>query len=152
MSDEKPYGPIDPNSQHQMWSRWIFGIHADAIAAGAAAASFGKRPSVREVVDNARSYFAKLFHSTVGRVRCDEERGYYVLTLEIEGVPAHDLDLRVHVERDFCRRFMTPGFGPTATLSRYVVGVLAGDCQDGKPPIQLLVMPWLDASAKLHVM
>lgn len=141
---EKPYGPLDPNSQHQMWSRWIFGVKVDGPAQ--------RRPLVQEVVDNARKYFAVGFQSTVGRVRCDEQDGYYVIVLEIEGVPAHDPDLRRRVQVDFEQRFMRPGFGSTAVLSRFTCGILAGDCQDGTPPTQLLVMPAVDFSARLHVM
>ena len=71
----EPYGGMDPNSQHQLWSRWVFGVESP------------KRPEVQEVMDNARRFFAEGFKSTVGRVRCDNQGHYYSLIVEIEGPP-----------------------------------------------------------------
>lgn len=130
MSDDKAFGPIDPNSQHQLWSRWIIGIQAAR-----------QRPTVQEVNDNARRFFKQLFHSSVGRVKCEEQSGYYAITLEIEGIPAHDPGVRRDAEMQFERNFVKKGFGTEARLTRFIVGILAGDQQDGKPPEQLLVMP-----------
>ncbi|MGH7184698.1 MAG: hypothetical protein ACREIB_00235 [Pseudomonadota bacterium] len=139
---EKPFGIIDPNSQHQLWSRWIFGVEA----------SLAKLPPVKECADNARRYFAKGFQSTVGRVRCDQQGTYYCFIVEIEGPPGHDLEYVESVKRNFVERFMAQGFGPSARLVRFEVGILAGDQQDGKPPDQMLVMPGLATTARLHSM
>lgn len=133
MDSTAPYGGIDPNSQHQLWSRWIFRIDAPVE----------KRPPVDEVVANARRYVAKLFHSTIGRVRCDQQGGRYVLIVEIEGPPAHDPAYVARVIEDVRTRFVAQGFGPRARLTDTVVGILAGDTQDGQPPAQLIVMPRL---------
>ena len=137
---DRPFGAIDPNSEHQLWSRWTFGVEA----------SPAKLPDVDECADNARRYFAKGFRSTIGRVRCDRQGTYYVFVVEIEGPPGHDPDYADAVKRDFTERFMAQGFGPGARLVRFVVGVLAGDQQDGRPPEQLLVMPGLASAARLH--
>lgn len=128
-----PYGSIDPNSQHQLWSRWIIGIEA----------SPQKLPSVREVIANARRYFAAAFKSSVGRVRCDQQGTYYCITVEIEGPPAHDPEYVAALQRDVEARFVAKGFGHSATVTRFVTGILAGDRQDGTPPEQMLVMPQL---------
>lgn len=138
---EKPFGTMDPNSQHQLWSRWIFGVEA----------SPAKLPDVRECVDNARRYFAKAFRSTVGRVRCDAQGTYYCFVLEVEGPPAHDPGYMTALKRDVYERFLVPGFGPSVRLVRCEVGVLAGDVQDGRPPDQFLVVPQLPVTTALYV-
>ena len=137
---DAPYGSIDPNSEHQLWSRWIFGIEAHRT----------KCPDYLDVVDNARRYFAKLF-KTVGRVRCDQQGTYYCLIVEIEGPPAHDAGYTTAVCKSFRERFMVQGFGGLARLVRFEVGVLAGDQQDGKPPDQMLVMPVMPVSTQLFL-
>lgn len=174
LTTEKAYGPIDPNSAHQMWSRWTFEIEANP-----------KRPliSETEIADNARRFFSKGFFNvnfgTCGRVRCDRfvhlsssatveygkgafgrfeqprsvmpeyKRVCYGLVLEIEGPPAHDPGLVEKVRQQFADVFVAQGFGHGARLTRFEVGVLAGDQQDGKPPDQLLVMPRADFSAQM---
>ena len=125
------YGSIDPNSQHQVWSRWVFGVEAAP----------NKLPPVSECVDNARRFFSKGFASSVGRVRCDQQGTYYVFVAEIEGPPAHDPAYAESVRKEFAERFMVPGFGPGAQLVRFTTGILAGNQQDGNPPDQLLVLP-----------
>jgi len=137
---DAPFGIIDPNSQHQLWSRWIFGVQASPT----------KLPPVQECADNARHFFAKGFQSTVGRTRCDQQGRYYVFVTEIEGPPAHDPEYIAAVKRQFIEHFMARGFGPSARLVRFHVGVLAGDQQDGQPPNQMLVMPLLDIATQLH--
>lgn len=127
---ERPFGVMDPNSQHQRWSRWIFGIEANPA----------KCPDHMAVVDNARRYFRKAF-KTVGRVRCDQQGTYYCLVVEIEGPPAHDPGYVESLKRDFTERFLAAGFGASARLTRFDVALLAGDAEDGTPPDQMLVMP-----------
>ena len=133
---ERPFGTMDPNSQHQIWSRWIFGVEANPQ----------KLPKARVCAENARTYFAKLFRSTVGRVRCDAQGTYYCFVAEMEGPPAHDPAYARSVRRGFRSRFMAQGFGAGARLVRFDVAVLAGDTQDGKPPEQMLVMPPLSSA------
>lgn len=141
MTDDRPFGPMDPNSQHQRWSRWVFGVEA----------SPSKRPSVKECVDNARRYFAKAFQSTVGRVRCDAQGTYYCFVVEIEGPPAHDPEYVRALKADITERFLRPGFGPSVQLVRCEVGLLAGDTEDGTPPEQFLVVPQLPVTTALYV-
>lgn len=135
-SNKKPYGVIDPNSQHQMWSRWSFLVQPNGVI----------EPLVKEVSYNAGKYFIKLFGSSVGRCRCEVARGIrlptrYRVIIEIEGPPAHDSEFQARVKADFTQRFMRPGFGVDAQLVDYEVAILAGDRQEGKPPDQMLVMP-----------
>jgi len=141
MSDvERPFGPMDPNSEHQLWSRWIYGVEA----------SWDQLPSVAECIGNAQRYFSKRF-GTVGRVRCDQQGNYYCFIVEIEGPPAHDPEY-VHTEKvHFVKHFMRQGFGSGALLTRFSTGVLAGDTQDGQPPAQMLVMPTPASTTKLYI-
>ncbi|MBA2432220.1 MAG: hypothetical protein H0V56_08905 [Chthoniobacterales bacterium] len=137
----------DPNSAHQHWSRWEFGIEA----------SPRKLPGKADVLDNARRYFAAGFTSEAGRVRCELFRTprdvqrkrratYYYLAIEIEGPPANDPLYREQVREDFARRFMEPGFGQSARLVMFRAQVLAGETEDGSPPEQLIVLPTLAVS------
>lgn len=145
MADEqKPYGDgVDPNSQHQLWSRWIFGV-----ASGKADDAPGV--PLQLIIDNARRFFRQGFKTTIGQVRCDKQGSYYTLIVEVEGPTAHDPQYRYHVKEEFEHRFMRPGFGPRATLRVFEVGILCGDQQDGKPPDQLLVMPRTPIFTTLH--
>jgi hypothetical protein len=131
------YG-LDPNSQHQMWSRWSFEV-----------ISKDKLPSIAECVDNFRRYIAGILQTTVGRVRVDRINSKYLFMAEVEGPPAHDPDLRVVIHRAISD-FTFKGFGVNATTHNFEVGILAGDEQDGRPPDQLLVMPAAILFTSLH--
>lgn len=140
MTDERPWGPLDPNTQHQLWSRW------DALIVSPEPT---RRPPLNEVVENARCYVALAFKSRMGRVRGEQSGARYRLVVEIEGPPAHDPGYVGAWRRDFLRRFVRQGFGPSADLVRLEVSILAGDAQDGSPPSQVIVLPHLDARAML---
>lgn len=131
----KPWGPVDPNSTHQRWSRWRFSIVPDAR----------RRPTRDEVLNNFRRYIARLFRSTTGRVQVaitrDGHRTLYVCVCEIEGPPVHDADYRAYVEREVAGVFVAKGFGPGARLQQMDAVLLAGSAEDGKPARQLIVMP-----------
>ncbi len=137
MADEGAYGSMNPNSQHQLWSRWTFGVLANPT----------KLPTLRECRSNFSRWCSLGFASTVGRVRCtctaSAAGTVYLFVVEIEGPPAHDPGYRDAVRRQFAGRFMRTGFGSGAHLCRFEVSVLAGDRQDGSPPDQLLVLPTL---------
>jgi hypothetical protein len=138
VSDPKPWGPLDPNSQHQLWSRWTVTLHAMPGRA---------LPSVEEIADNARRFFVRLFRSTIGRVRADIRDRYVEIVTEIEGPAAHDPALRAHAILQIREHFIRTGFGrPDCAVT---VGILAGDCQDGTPPAQLIVMPNVISTTEL---
>lgn len=127
------YG-LNPNSQHQMWSRWIFAVEPEA----------GRHPPrVSVLIDNMCRFSRAGFKSTVGRVRCEHTERCYSMIVEIEGPPAHDPGYVASVKKEFIAKFMVPAFGSGARLARFEVGVLSGDKQDGTPPDQLLILPQL---------
>lgn len=131
---ERPFGPIDPNSQHQMWSEWTFQIH-----------EHGRHVPFLLVQTNIARWLRMLFGS-VGRVRVVEVHSasgsHYVVTAQVEGRPAHDPALVANVRRQFAQNFVYKGWGPLA-VSAVDARVLAGDMQDGTPRRQLVVMPSL---------
>ena len=127
---EKPFGPNDPNTAHQLWSRWIFGIQSKS-----------RRPLVQDVVDNARRFLSIGLRSHIGRVRCDEQAGFYSIICEIEGPPAHDVGFVEAFRKAFVNNFIKKGFGAGASLEKFTVGILSGDRQDGLPPEQFVVIP-----------
>lgn len=134
--DDKPFGPIDPNSQHQMWSHWTFIVYEG-----------GQHAPYEDVKLNAARWLRAKFGS-VARARVEEkllvQRGisqkYYVIEAQVEGVPAHDPQLVAAVRQSFAKDFVFKGWGPLAT-SDVKVRVMAGDEQDGKPRKQLVVLP-----------
>lgn len=127
MSD--PWG-INPNSEHQRWSRWTAAWHSPV-----------NRPGQAELIENARRYIKMTLKPTMGRVRCEIAGALYRLVIEVEGPPAHDSIYVKAFWQDFQQRFILQGFGPSAHLEKTEVGLLAGDAENGAPPAQLLVLP-----------
>jgi hypothetical protein len=135
---DKPYGAIDPNSQHQLWSRWT--VVLEALPGRAL-------PSVQEIADNTRRFYKLLFASAIGRVRADIIGRHVEIVTEIEGPAAHDPDLRANAIHRIREHFIRKGFGHADAA--VTVGILAGDMQDGKPPAQLIVMPNVISTTEL---
>lgn len=139
--DEKPYGPIDPNSQHQLWSRWTF-VFWDT----------GKHPTIAEVKENAAKWMRMGFGS-VGRGRVTQFTNVFgmqqwTIEAEVEGVPAHDPQYKEHVRAEFKKNFLEKGWGLMAAFVDMKVAVLAGDIQDGSPPSQMVVFNLLSLPKK----
>lgn len=133
---------MQPNSAHQLWSRWTFGVEADPR----------KLPSFHECVDNFRAWVKIGFQSSAGRARLIQPSPTaYVFQVEIEGPPATDPEFREHVKRQFIAHFMFAGFGFSASLVQFDVKILAGSRDDGTPADQMVVMPPLSDLLKgLH--
>lgn len=134
MGSSGPWGRLDPNSAHQLWSHWLFRIWP-----------CGRYPPIREVEANAARWLRSGFGS-VGQVRVTErvEHGLAATWIEamIEGRPAHDPEYVASVRRGF-RKFVDEGWGRLAQM-KLEVRVLAGDLQDGKPREQVVVIPRIE--------
>lgn len=130
-SPEKPWGPMDPNSEHQLWSYWRFEV-VDLRA-------HLRRRSLANVRENVHRYFQMIFGS-VGQARVTQKVSKWIIELRVEGVPAQDPEFVESVKKDFEEKFVFQGFGPMATVS-LTTRILAGDAQDGKPRKQLIVAP-----------
>lgn len=134
---------MDPNSQHQLWSRWTVIVTPP-------------KNRTRWGGFDARLWAAtvrRLFRTTAGEVKLDTRGGgmfslrprQYVACARLEGVPAHDPDYRKALEAELLR-FFGRGFGNGTTV-HVDVHIEAGDRQDGKPPSQLVMLPTLTSEA-----
>lgn len=126
MSEPRPFGPIDPNSEHQLWSHWKLRV------AG------GRRLSRADIESNTCRWLRAGFGS-VGRARISRTVEGYLIEVQVEGVPAHDPDYLASITRQF-DRFVADGWGPLAVAS-VDVNIIAGDVQDGSPRRQAVVIP-----------
>ena len=123
-----PWGGMDPNSEHQRWSQWMFIIY-DLRS---------KRPPYEDVKKNAHRFFQQLFGKDSGRMRVTEEVTSWHIELQVEGVDAHDPVLVAAVRKQFQRDFVQKGWGSLAH-SEVHVKMLAGSPEDGSPAKQLIV-------------
>lgn len=130
---KKPWGIMDPNSAHQLWSEWRFLVRVTDRTR--------VLPSFEEVKLNWAKFVAQGFQTTVGQVHVVQIGRMYRLTARVEGRPAHDPTYKEDVFRRVREHFVYRGFGNAARVIKSEVSILAGDTQDGKPPSQLLVMP-----------
>ena len=124
---------MDPNTQHQRWSEWVFEIH-----------EHGRYVSRLDVEQNIAKWFRMGF-GTVGQFKVQRARGAprvigWTIRLQIEGVDAHDPAYVASVRQQFRQRFVAQGWGPLA-CGFVRATLLAGDRQDGTPRAQLIVMP-----------
>jgi hypothetical protein len=128
----KPWGPNEPNSGNQRWSRWTFDITSPDRR---------RRPSLEEVRLNAMKFARVVFRTTVGECRVRVLRpGRYEIAFHVEGPPVHDPAYRETMRRTWLEKFTLPGFGPQATLSMDAL-LLAGSYEDGRPSASLIVAP-----------
>ncbi len=140
MATEAGWGAMDPNSDHQLWSRWTFVIEAS------------KYVRLALVKENALKWLRMGFGS-VGRARITESVrrtgpkqqfriNRWVIECEVEGPPAHDPEYVESVRAQF-QKFAQAGWGQMATGSTEV-RVLAGNKEGGKPRDQMLVIPTIE--------
>jgi hypothetical protein len=119
---------MNPNSQHQLWSRWEFDI--DEV---------GRHVPRKDFEYNAARWIRAGF-GTAGEIRVRQTIEGWRIEVLVEGVPAHDPWYVASVRQQFRQRFVAQGWGPMA-IGRVSVKVLAGDVQDGRPRAQLLTLP-----------
>jgi len=122
----KPWGAIDPNSDHQLWSHWTFRVVG------------GRVVPMKDVRENTASWLRCKFGS-VGQAKVSLDAvGAYIIEARVEGVDAHDPGVATSVRKDFAS-FVSQGWGPLA-IGGVTVKILAGDLQDGQPRQQLVVL------------
>lgn len=143
--------PMDPNSQHQLWSRWDVTITPPARKAH-------HRPDDEVRVAWAK-FVRKSFNTTAGEVRLERRvtvrsprtgrvRAFSLRQVEVtqwfaqarvEGAPVTDPFYRDRQKRRLVE-FWGSGFGP-GTHVHIDVRIEAGDRGDGTPPAQLAILP-----------
>ena len=121
----------NPNSANQRWSSWEFRIFEG-----------GRHVNMASVQYNAGRWLRQAF-GTAGRVHVRSVfRGWKVQCL-VEGPTAHDPQYVEAVRRQFQRDFVAKGWGPMA-WSTVKTRIMAGSLQDGKPPAQMIEVPFID--------
>lgn len=130
---------MDPNSAHQLWSRWTAIVTVPFSAIQASQEFRGA------MIDTSARFYRGLFGS-VSELNVDARQlgpasSEFVVVCRTEGAPAPDAEFRRRRMAD-----ISAFFG--RNLSRYGdvnvrvdVHVEAGDVGDGKPPAQLILGP-----------
>jgi len=125
---------MDPNSQHQLWSRWHYRVYPAA----------GTSPRFSQVKLNCARFGRLLFGGAsemlLEQIAPPGGRAYWDVQIRTEGPPAHDPQYVVwmHVQWD---RFFRHGFGATCDVQS-AVKIEAGSRQDGKPADQVIMLPY----------
>jgi len=119
---------LNPNSAHQIWSRWTF-----TVTPG--------RPVVRafaEVQGHSARFGRKAFGAASEmKVECRGEA--WTIDVRTEGHPVHE-DAYVTWMTAQWSRFFKAGFG-IGTVVECVTKLEAGSRQDGRPADQLIIVP-----------
>ena len=119
---------MDPNSQHQLWSKWTFDVVPEKPL-----------PGLLELRTNLARFGRKAFGSA-SQMRITVLNAKHLrVEVRTEGSPAHDPGFQTYMQ-DNWDKFFKVGFG-LQTTSECQVKVEAGDLQDGKPREQLIVLP-----------
>lgn len=123
---------MDPNSQHQYWSKWTI-----TVAPGA------RLPrTTSEVRHNVGRFLRKVFGSTAD-LKGRRYGHWWQFTALVEDAQhvAHD-PAYVSWLTDQLTHFFTVGFG-VSTRVTVTAKLMAGSLQDGRPAEQLLILPSL---------
>ena len=142
-------GDADPNSTHQLWSRWTFKLRSERL----------DRHPPQTPLHHAFRRWCGVSFGSAGEAHCDEwvhthgptqtvtAKGY-ILWCEVEGPPVTEPTFQLFVRRRF-RIFVDVNWS-RRVLFEMDSCILAGDAEDGKPPRQLLVLPFHVDSARLQ--
>lgn len=124
---------MNPNSQNQIWSKWVWFIVPGVI----------KQRSFSVVKDNIARFGIKAFGSgSQARIR-QTGRGY-ILEILTEGHPVHDPAFKQYMKENW-EKFFVSGFGNGTTV-KMTAKLMAGSGQEGKPADQMLILPKLEVS------
>lgn len=125
---------MDPNSQHQLWSRWEFLIHPGGA----------KRPPYCDVKHNAAKY-ARLKFGSTGAMNVREEfnrqtrKPEWRIIIRAEGHPVHEPAYVAWMVEEWAK-FAYLGFGVGTSIDLVNARLEAGDAQNGKPRDQLIIL------------
>jgi hypothetical protein len=124
-------GSMDPNSQNQLWSKWVIEVIAGSI----------RRPTFLQVKESAAT-FARLEVGSAAAMFVEEFRvdgkPKYVIQLRVEGKPVHDPSYRAHM-LSIWTTWAERGFGPDTRCRIVEAKLEAGSRQDGSPRDQLIL-------------
>lgn len=122
---------MNPNTVHQVWSRWEYRIYSD------------HQPDYQTVKANCARFGRTLFGS-VSAMRITQRtdgdgRLHWQIEVMTEGHPIQEL-LYVEWVHAQWRRFLLEGFGHTAEIRSHA-RLDAGERSDGLPADQLIILP-----------
>ena len=120
---------MDPNSTHQLWSRWTWYVRPGRTLA------LPFEPVKLVLTNFVRSQFG-----STGQMRITEPLDHYLIDVRIEGRPAHDPDY-VRITAPKFEAFFVSQFGVGTVVRLHGPRVEAGSRQDGRPPDQLVIIP-----------
>ena len=147
MSD-KPWGSCDPNSQHQTWGRWTFQV--------AAYVPLLLQPNFAAMQAECQRWFGRLTRGSaaelhIAQLGSPSSPGLlrYTVTLRWDRRDALDAAYQERIRALF-EGFLRGGIGATVTVTLRPVVIEAGDAEDGHAPAQLLVLPVLSDTTRLH--
>jgi cobalamin biosynthesis Mg chelatase CobN len=128
---------MDPNSQHQTWSKWTVTVIPPSPLVHRTRA---------DVEVNAARFFRKAF-GTATQCRIRAVNGLWTFDVRTEGHPVHDPSYADYMAQAFAR-FFTAGFGPGTQVTT-ASKLEAGSRQDGAPADQLLILPTFVLDSKV---
>lgn len=122
---------MNPNSTHQMWSRWTATVTTDPALVP---------PSFEQVKENCARFYRKAFGSAteLNITGSDVPGGTWIIDCRTEGHPAHDPTYVAYMTSEL-RRFLVVGFAHAQVA--FDVKLEAGSRQDGTPADQLIFGP-----------
>jgi hypothetical protein len=138
----------NPNTQHQTWARWVWAVHTNLPSW-----AMHDFPTIRA---NCTRWFSKLCRGGAAELNIEQVAlkttpgvARLVITLMWDNRQAMDPAFVVSVHRQV-ERFMVSGFGPGTVVSAKPPVILAGDREDGRPPVQWLSIPHIESTARTY--
>lgn len=118
---------MNPNSAHQLWSKWIWVVAAV------------KHPKFEEVKLNCARFARKVFGNATAMKIDQKADNTWTISLLTEGHPVHDPRYLAYLKSIWVR-FLKNGFGEA---SKIIVDVklTAGSRQDGSIAEQMIIIP-----------
>lgn len=132
---------MNPNSEHQIWSRWVFTVTSRRKARGPYQVK-GPQRSFGEIEQNCARFGRKAFGAATEMLvqnRIEGTKVVHTIQFRTEGHPVHDPSYVAYMLTNFTR-FFVAGFGP-GTEVKLDTRLEAGSRQDGKPSDQLIMLP-----------
>lgn len=117
---------MNPNSAHQLWSRWTATVTPATPTA----------PPFAVVREQCARFYRAAFGSAT-ELHITAAPAHWTIDCRTEGHPAHDATYVTYLT-DQIRAFLLTGFGAKADV-QVAVTIEAGDRQDGQPPDQLIL-------------
>lgn len=133
---------MNPNSQHQLWSKWTYRVRPDPR----------HHPTMADVQLNCARFGKKAFGEAAQmRIRFQQIaigvgmrlHDVWEISVLAEGLPAHEAPFAEWMHAKWLR-FFRNGFGVGCRVTSEA-HVMAGDVQDGRPPDQMLIVPTISS-------